>query len=155
MLGTFIDTLLVCSITGLSIIASGAWTSGATGAALTSAAFETTLPGVGGYMVAIVLAIFAFTTILGWSFYSEKCVEFFLGVKAIVPFRLLWCVAVPIGATLNLGFVWLLADTLNAMVALPNLIALLLLSPLVFKLTREFFANGCVESPPEPHPGDA
>ena len=153
MLGTFIDTLIVCSITGLAIIASGAWTSGETGAALTSAAFETSLPGFGGYIVAIVLAIFAFTTILGWSFYSEKCVEFLFGVKSILPFRLLWCAAVPVGAVLDLGFVWLLADTLNALMAIPNLIALLLLSPLVFRLTREFFANGMVESPVEPEPG--
>ncbi|MDX2316136.1 MAG: sodium:alanine symporter family protein [Gammaproteobacteria bacterium] len=150
MLGTFIDTILVCSITGLAIITSGAWTSGATGAALTSAAFELTLPGVGGYIVAIVLAIFAFTTILGWSFYSEKCVEFLFGTKSIVPFRILWCIAVPIGATLDLGFVWLLADTLNALMALPNLLALILLSPLVFRLTKEFFANDCQESPMEP-----
>ena len=150
MLGTFIDTILVCSITGLAIITSGAWTSGATGAALTSAAFELTLPGVGGYIVAIVLAIFAFTTILGWSFYSEKCVEFLLGTKSIIPFRILWCLAVPIGATLDLGFVWLLADTLNALMALPNLLALILLSPLVFRLTKEFFANDCQESPMDP-----
>jgi AGCS family alanine or glycine:cation symporter len=141
MLGTFIDTIIVCSITGLAIISSGAWTSGETGAALTSAAFENTLPGVGGYMVAIVLAIFAFTTILGWSFYCEKCVEFLFGVKSILPFRILWCIAVPIGASLNLGFVWLLADTLNAFMAVPNLIALILLSPIVFKLTKEFFAG--------------
>ena len=147
MLGTFIDTIIVCSITGLAIITSGAWSSGENGAALTSLAFESTLPGAGGYMVAIVLAIFAFTTILGWSFYSEKCVEFLLGVKAIMPFRILWCIAVPLGATLDLGFVWLLADTLNALMAVPNLIALLLLSPLVFRLTREFFDSGGVESP--------
>jgi AGCS family alanine or glycine:cation symporter len=150
MLGTFIDTLIVCSITGLAIIASGAWMSGETGAALTSAAFESSLPGVGGYMVAVVLAIFAFTTILGWSFYSEKCVEFLFGVKSIMPFRILWCVAVPLGAVAELGFVWLLADTLNALMAIPNLIALLLLSPLVFKLTKDFFANGMVETPFEP-----
>ncbi|MCT4657391.1 MAG: sodium:alanine symporter family protein [Cohaesibacter sp.] len=141
MLGTFIDTIIVCSITGLAIITSGVWTSGETGAALTSAAFESALPGIGGYMVAIVLAIFAFTTILGWSFYSEKCVSFFFGVKSLMPFRLLWCVAVPLGATADLGFIWLLADTLNAMMAIPNLIALALLSPVVFKLTKEFFAN--------------
>jgi AGCS family alanine or glycine:cation symporter len=153
MLGTFIDTIIVCSITGLAIIASGAWTSGATGAALTSAAFETSLPGVGGYIVAIVLAIFAFTTILGWSFYSEKCVEFLLGVKSILPFRILWCIAIPLGAMADLGFIWLLADTLNALMAIPNLIALLLLSPLVFRLTREFFASGMVESPMGADPG--
>ncbi len=140
MLGTFIDTIIVCSITGLAIIASGAWTSGESGAALTSLAFDSSIPG-GGYFVAIALAIFAFTTILGWSFYSEKCVEFFFGTKMIMPFRILWCVAVPLGASANLGFIWLLADTLNALMAIPNLIALALLSPIVFKLTKEFFAE--------------
>jgi AGCS family alanine or glycine:cation symporter len=139
MLGTFIDTIIVCSITGLVIITSGAWTSGETGAALTSLAFETGLPGFGNYVVAIALAIFAFTTIIGWSFYGERCIEFLFGVKAIVPYRVLWIIAIPVGATINLGFIWLVADTLNAMMALPNLIALLLLSPVVFKLTREHF----------------
>jgi AGCS family alanine or glycine:cation symporter len=141
MLGTFIDTLIVCSITGFAIIVSGAWTSGETGAALTSAAFASALPGVGNYIVAIALSVFAFTTILGWSFYSEKCVQYLFGVKAIVPFRILWIIAVPIGATSSLSFVWLLADTLNAMMAVPNLIALALLSPVVFKLTKEYFAK--------------
>src|SRR5690554_5751581 len=139
MLGTFIDTIIVCSITGLVIITSGAWTSGETGAALTSLAFETGLPGFGNYVVAIALAIFAFTTIIGWSFYGERSIEFLFGVKAIVPYRVLWIVAIPVGATINLGFIWLVADTLNAMMALPNLIALLLLSPVVFRLTREHF----------------
>lgn len=142
MLGTFIDTIIVCSITGLAIVASGAWTSGESGAALTSLAFESTLPGIGGYLVAIGLSIFAFTTILGWSYYGEKCVEFFLGVKSLVPFRIIWCLAVPIGAAAQLDFIWLLADTLNALMAIPNLIALLLLSPVVFAITREFFATG-------------
>ncbi|WP_041395233.1 alanine/glycine:cation symporter family protein [Photobacterium profundum] len=141
MLGTFIDTLVVCSITGLAIVVSGEWTSGATGAALTSAAFASALPGIGNYLVAIALSIFAFTTILGWSFYSEKCVQYLLGVKAVVPFRVLWILAVPIGATSSLEFIWLLADTLNAMMAIPNLIALMLLSPVVFKLTKEYFSN--------------
>ena len=148
MLGTFIDTLIVCSITGLAIITSGAWTSGETGASLTSAAFESTIPGLGAHIVTIALAIFAFTTMLGWSFYGEKCVEYLLGVKSITPFRVLWCLAVPLGATADLGFIWLLADTLNALMAVPNLIALILLSPVVFKLTREFFAsNGATEEP--------
>ncbi|NWO05052.1 MAG: sodium:alanine symporter family protein [Alteromonadaceae bacterium] len=139
MLGTFIDTIIVCSITGLVIITSGAWTSGETGAALTSLAFETGLPGFGNYVVAIALAIFAFTTILGWSFYGERCIEFLFGTRAIVPYRVVWIIAIPVGATVNLGFIWLVADTLNAMMALPNLIALLLLSPVVFKLTRDYF----------------
>ena len=139
MLGTFIDTLIICTMTGLVIIVTGAWTSGETGATLSSLAFETALPGVGGYIVTFGLSIFAFTTLLGWSFYGEKCVEYLFGVRSIVPFRVLWIIAIPIGATAKLSFIWLLADTLNALMALPNLIALLLLSPLVFKLTREYF----------------
>jgi len=139
MLGTFIDTIIVCSITGLVIISTGAWKMGETGASLSSAAFELALPGVGGYIVAIGLSVFAFTTILGWSFYSEKCIEYLLGERAIVPFRVLWIIAVPIGATASLDFIWLVADTLNALMAIPNLIALILLSPVVFKLTKEHF----------------
>ncbi|WP_438464106.1 alanine/glycine:cation symporter family protein [Marinomonas sp. PE14-40] len=139
MLGTFLDTILICTITGLVIVSSGLWTSGTSGAALTSAAFAQALPGVGNYLVAISLAIFAFTTIIGWSFYGERCVEFLLGVKAIKPYRILWILAIPVGATLSLDFVWLLADTLNAMMAIPNLIAIVVLSPVVFQLTREFF----------------
>ena len=142
MMGTFIDTIIVCSITGLVIIVSGGWTSGETGASLSSFAFESVLPGWGGAIVSFGLCIFAFTTILGWSFYGEKCVEYLFGVKAIIPFRVLWVVAVPIGAVANLSFIWLVADTLNALMAIPNLIALLLLSPVVFKLTKAYFNNG-------------
>lgn len=137
MLGTFIDTLIICTITGLVIISTGAWTQGENGASLSSAAFESALPGAGGYIVALGLSVFAFTTILGWSFYSEKCVEYLLGVKAITPFRVLWVLAVPVGATADLNFIWLIADTLNALMAIPNLIALILLSPVVFKLTKD------------------
>ncbi|MBK1872364.1 MULTISPECIES: alanine/glycine:cation symporter family protein [Marinobacter] len=139
MLGTFIDTIIICTITGLVIITSGTWTSGESGAELTSMAFAQALPGIGDYVVALALAIFAFTTLLGWSFYGERSVEFLFGVKAIVPYRIAWILAIPLGATVNLGLVWLVADTLNAMMALPNLIALLLLSPVVFKLTKEHF----------------
>lgn len=141
MLGTFIDTLVICSITGLVIIVSGTWTSGETGATLSSLAFETALPGFGGYIVTLGLSIFAFTTLLGWSFYGEKCVEYLFGIRSIVPFRILWVIAIPIGAVAKLSFIWLVADTLNALMALPNLVALLLLSPMVFKLTREYFSR--------------
>jgi alanine or glycine:cation symporter, AGCS family len=141
MLGTFIDTLIICSITGLAIIVTGAWTSGETGAALSSKAFELALPGIGHYVVAMGLSIFAFTTILGWSFYSEKCVEYLLGVRAITLFRIIWIIAVPLGAVAELNFIWLLADTLNALMAIPNLVALILLSPVVFRLTRDYYAN--------------
>lgn len=139
MLGTFLDTLIICTITGLVIVSSGVWTGGESGATLTSQAFATALPSFGNHLVAIALAIFAFTTIIGWSFYGERCVEFLFGIKAITPYRLLWILAIPLGATLNLEFVWLVADTLNAMMAIPNLIALALLSPVVFKITRDYF----------------
>lgn len=139
MLGTFIDTIIVCTITGLVIVTSGLWTGGESGAALTSAAFADALPGAGNYIVAIALAVFAFTTILGWSLYGERCVEYLFGVKAIVPYRIVWVLAIPLGATVSLDFIWLLADTLNAMMALPNLVAILVLSPVVIKLTQGYF----------------
>ncbi|MEJ2396568.1 MAG: sodium:alanine symporter family protein [Candidatus Thiodiazotropha sp.] len=143
MLGTFIDTLVVCSITGLAIVVTGAWTSGETGAALSSLAFESALPGVGSYVVSLGLAVFAFTTILGWSVYGERCVEFLFGVSSIIPFRIVWVVMIPVGAMAQdqLKFVWLLSDTLNALMAIPNLLALLLLSPVVFALTKEYFSQ--------------
>ncbi|PCI41491.1 MAG: sodium:alanine symporter family protein [Moraxellaceae bacterium] len=140
MLGTFIDTLIVCSITGLVIIVTGAWTSGETGASLSTLAFNTALPG-GEYIVSLGLAVFAFTTILGWSYYSERCTEFLFGPKAVMPFRIAWVIAVPLGAVMSLGLVWSLADALNAMMAIPNLIALLVLSPVVFKLSKEYFSK--------------
>jgi len=140
MLGTFIDTLIVCSVTGLVIVVTGAWTSGETGAALSSLAFDRGLNGYGHLIVTFGLVLFAFTTVLGWSVYGEKCTEYLFGVRAIVPFRVLWVIAIPVGAVVELDFVWLLADTLNALMALPNLVALLLLSPVVFRLTRDYFA---------------
>ncbi|MEW8585648.1 MAG: sodium:alanine symporter family protein [Candidatus Thiodiazotropha sp.] len=143
MLGTFIDTIIVCSITGLAIVVTGAWTSGETSSALSSLAFETALPGIGSYVVSLGLAVFAFTTILGWSVYGERCVEYLFGVRSITPFRVAWIVMIPLGAVAQefLNFVWLVADTLNALMAIPNLIALLLLSPVVFALTREYFSQ--------------
>ena len=140
MLGTFIDTLIVCSITGLAIVLTGVWQSGDSGAALTSSAFEVALPGMGQSMVAIGLAVFAFTTILGWSVYGERCVSYLFGDRAVMPFRCLWVLAVPVGTLIQMDFVWLLADTFNALMAFPNLVALLVLSPVVFKLSRERMA---------------
>jgi len=139
MLGTFIDTIIICSITGLVIVISGAWTQGASGAELTQQAFDILGYNYGAHVVAIGLALFAFTTILGWSYYSERCAEYLFGTGMILPFRIVWIVAIPAGAMLSLDFVWLLADVLNAMMAIPNLIALLVLSPLVFKLTKDYF----------------
>jgi len=138
MLGTFIDTIIVCTMTGLVIITSGLWTSGDTGAALTSASFAAALPG-GAEIVSVALAVFAFTTILGWSYYGERSVQYLFGDLAILPYRVIWIVAIPVGATLNLGFIWLLADTLNAMMAIPNLIGLIILGPMVFKATKTYW----------------
>ncbi len=140
MLGTFIDTLIVCSITGLAIILTGVWDSGESGAALTTAAFGSAIP-YGNLVVSLSLVVFAFTTILGWSVYCERCVQYLLGTGSVKPFRLLFTLAVPLGAVAQLDFIWLLADTLNAMMAIPNLIALVLLSPVVFRLTRAYFAK--------------
>ncbi len=140
MLGTFIDTLVICTLTGLVLITTGAWNSGEQGAALTNLAFNSVLP-FGDHVVSLCLALFAFTTILGWSYYGERCAEYLFGVKVIVPFRVLWVIAVYVGATLKLGLVWSIADTLNGMMAIPNLVGLLLLSPVIFSLTREYFSE--------------
>ncbi|QJD60639.1 sodium:alanine symporter family protein [Pseudomonas sp. gcc21] len=144
MLGTFIDTIIICSITGLVIMVTGAWQSGENGASLSAHAFNLGLPGGWGqYIVSIGLAIFAFTTIIGWSFYSEKCTQFLFGERSNTPFRVLWIIAIPLGTLpmIDLGTIWLVADTLNAMMAIPNLLALLLLSPVVFRLTQDYFNN--------------
>jgi len=141
MLGTFIDTIIVCSMTGLAIICTGVWTSGESGAALSAAAFESAMPGIGGIILTLALVVFAFTTILGWSYFGEKCWEFLVGTRAIWPFRVIWVLAVPFGAIAQLDFAWLLADTLNGLMAIPNLVSLLLLSPVVVKLTKEYFAR--------------
>ncbi|MZR62433.1 sodium:alanine symporter family protein [Alcanivorax sp. DP30] len=141
MLGTFIDTIIVCSITGLAIVSTGVWTSGAEGAPLSSMAFAATFGDFGNIIVVCGLAIFAFTTLLGWSLYSERCTQFLFGEKAIVPFRILWVLAIPVGAYVSLDFVWALADIMNILMAIPNLVALLLLSPIVVMLSREFFAR--------------
>ncbi|WP_150302586.1 alanine/glycine:cation symporter family protein [Pseudomonas saliphila] len=144
MLGTFIDTIIICSITGLVIMVTGAWQSGENGASLSAHAFNLGLPGGWGqYIVSIGLAIFAFTTIIGWSFYSEKCTQFLFGERSNIPFRVLWVIAIPLGTLpmIDLGTIWLVADTLNAMMAIPNLLALLMLSPVVFRLTKDYFNN--------------
>lgn len=139
MIGTFIDTIVICTMTGLVIICTGVWNSGERGVNLSVTAFELALPGLGGYLLALALIVFTFTTILGWSYYGERCWIYLVGKKSVLPFRLLWVFAVFAGAIFQLDFVWLLADTLNALMAIPNLVSLLLLSPIVFKLTQDYF----------------
>ena len=138
MLGTFIDTLIVCTMTGLVIVIMDVLPSGVSGASLTSMAFAQGMPG-GEYVVTLGLCLFAFTTMIGWSFYGERCAVFLFGIRASLPFRLLWVLAIPVGTLIDLELVWLIADTLNAFMALPNLIALILLAPLVFRISRAYF----------------
>ncbi len=137
MLGTFIDTIVVCTMTALVIILTGSWTSEQTGVALTADAFNIGLAQGGGVVVTMALILFAFTTLLGWSYYGERCAEYLFGVRVIQPFRILWVIAIPIGAMGNLELVWTIADILNGLMAIPNLIALLALSPIIFHLTRQ------------------
>ncbi|NIN34709.1 MAG: sodium:alanine symporter family protein [Gammaproteobacteria bacterium] len=137
MLGPLIDTLIICTMTALVIITTGVWNSGETGAPLSSLAFNTGLPGPGGYIVSFGLMIFAFTTILGWSYYGERCAEYLFGTGIILPYRIAWLIAVITGAVTKLNLVWTLADVMNGLMAMPNLIALLLLSPVVFSMTRQ------------------
>jgi AGCS family alanine or glycine:cation symporter len=135
----FVDTVLVCLATGLVVLVTGEWTKGATGAALAAKAFETGLPGVWGDVVVTTgILTFAFSTLLGWSFYGETATSYLLGTRAILPYRLLWLAAAWLGATGSLHVVWDVADTLNGLMALPNLVALLLLSPVVARSLRDF-----------------
>lgn len=139
MMGTFIDTIIVCTMTGLVLIVTGAWQSGLKGAVLSSAAFETALPGFGATFLAVAVVVFAYTTILGWAYYGEKCWAYLVGTKSEKPYRLAWTAFVLVGAVTQLDFVWLVSDTLNAFMAFPNLVSLVLLSPVVAKVTKDYF----------------
>ena len=140
MLGTFIDTIVICTMTGLVLVASGAWNGDLVGANMTRSVFTSSLP-FGDTIFTLSLVLFAFTTMLGWSYYGERCAEFLFGPKVITPYRVLWVMGIYIGTQMEGGIVWKLADILNGMMAFPNLIAVLFLSPVVFKLTREYFAE--------------
>jgi len=142
MTQTFIDTLVVCTMTGLAILATGVWTSGETGAQLTTMAFSRALPGEqGGIIVTLGLILFAFSTILGWCYYGEKSIEYIFGEKAVVPYRIVYCLFVAVGAMVKLKLVWLLADMMNALMAIPNLIGLLGLAGKVVDETNQYFTD--------------
>lgn len=141
MVDPFLDTLLVCTITALLILISGEWEvvgPTATAGTLTARSFQSIFPHFGHHVVAFSLLFFAFTTIMAWSVYGDRCVRFLLGDKWSMPYRVLFCLVVPVGALTELDFAWAFADLANGLMALPNLIAVLLLSPVVFKLTKEF-----------------
>jgi AGCS family alanine or glycine:cation symporter len=163
MLGTFIDTIIVCTMTALVILTATvpvtvdgvtqmlpAWQSGQTGASLSALAYGAGLPGIGHWIVTLGLVLFVFTTLLGWSYYGERAAEYIFGPKVILPYRLLWVVAVYIGCVVKLDLVWNFSDTMNALMAIPNLIALLLLSGTVFAITKASPASsrGDLDAPP-------
>lgn len=139
MTQTFIDTIIVCTMTGLVLILTGTWNSGKDGAGLTSYAFGQGLPGEWGHLiVAIGLILFAYSTILGWSYYGEKSIEFLLGARAIRPYRWVFVCFVGLGAVANLNLVWTLADIFNGLMAFPNLVGLLALSGILVRETRQY-----------------
>lgn len=147
MTGTFIDSLIICTLTGLTLMVTGVWQMEdvATGA-LTETAFNTVLPTMGGLplgslLLMVCLSLFAFTTILGWNYYGERCCEFLFGVKSIIPYRLIFVLMVGLGAFLQLEAVWLIADIVNGLMALPNLIAIVALSGVVVAETKAYYEH--------------
>ena len=141
MTQTFIDTIVVCSFTGIVIIASGVWASGKTGASLSTFAFEQGIPTrIGANIVAISLAAFAYSTILGWCYYGEKAIEYLFKERAVKPYRILFTVVVMAGAVMKLDLVWTFADIMNGLMAFPNLVGLLGLSRVVVEETKKYLA---------------
>ena len=138
MTGTFIDTIVICTLTGLSLIVSGVWCGDLNGAAMTEQAFASVFPLLGKYMLFTGLVLFAFTTIIGWNYYGERCVEYLFGVKAILPYRYLFILLIASGTLLQLETIWLIADIVNGLMAFPNLVALLGLSGVVVAETRRY-----------------
>ena len=141
MTGTFFDTIVICTMTGLAIVLTGAYSSSLEGAALTTAAFEAGLPlaVIGKYIVNIGLIFFAFTTILGWNYYGERCAEYLLGIKSILPYRIIFIALVAVGPFLSLDLIFIIADIVNGMMAFPNLIGLIGLRKVVIKETEDYF----------------
>ncbi|MDU6360144.1 MAG: sodium:alanine symporter family protein [Clostridiales bacterium] len=139
MTGTFIDSILICTLTGLTLVITGIWTTDTSAALMTQGAFSTVFGSFGGATLSICLVLFAFTTILGWNYYGERCIEFLFGVKGIKPYRLVFVLMVALGGFLQVQLVWTIADIVNALMAFPNLIALLALSGVVVKETKAYF----------------
>ncbi|WP_303060117.1 alanine/glycine:cation symporter family protein [Veillonella magna] len=139
MTGTFIDTIIICTLTGLSLIVTGAWSGEFNGAAMTQQAFVSVYGNMGSLLLMIGLSLFAFTTILGWNYYGERCIEYLLGVKAILPYRLIFIGLIACGPFLKLEAIWVLADIVNGLMAIPNLIALLGLTGVIVAETKRYF----------------
>lgn len=138
MTGTFIDTIIICTMTGLAVISSGLWTTELNGAVLTNGAFSQAFPLFGDYLITIALVLFAFTTILGWSYYGERCAVYLFGTKVIKPYRLVFIAIIATAVFLKLEEIWALADIVNGLMAFPNLVALLLLSGTVVSESKRY-----------------
>jgi len=141
MTGTFFDTIIICTMTGLTLIVTGAWQSEYAGAAMTTYAFAAGLDSAywGPLMVSVGLMFFAFTTIIGWNYYGERCITYLFGVKAILPYKIVFLVLVASGAFLKLDMIWLIADIVNGLMAVPNLIGLVLLRGVVISESNIYF----------------
>lgn len=140
MTQTFIDTLVVCTMTALVILTSSVWLQGVGAAELTSLSIAETLGHGGSIMVAVSIALFAYSTLIGWNYYGEKAIEYLMGSRAILPYRLIFIGVVFVGATTKLEFVWNFSDLMNGMMAIPNLIGLLLLSKVIKAETTRYFS---------------
>ncbi len=138
MTGTFIDTIIICTLTGLTLVVTGTWCGLENGAALTNNAFNMAYNGYGSYILMIGLVLFAFTTILGWNYYGERCIEYIAGVKGILPYRIIFICLIAMGPYLKLEAIWVLADIVNGLMAIPNLIALLFLTGVCIKETNKY-----------------
>jgi AGCS family alanine or glycine:cation symporter len=149
--GTFWDTVVVCLMTGIVVVNSGAWEQGLKGAALTRTAFAD-IPTVGPFVLTVGLLTFVFSTILGWSYYGEKAAEYLFGERAVMPYRVLWVIAVMIGSVSSLPAVWSFADVANGLMAVPNLVALIGLSGVAVAETRSYLWEGDLDraAPPPP-----
>ncbi|MFQ7298470.1 MAG: alanine/glycine:cation symporter family protein [Clostridium sp.] len=143
MTGTFIDTIIICTMTGLAIVLTGSFNSGLKGAAMTTFAFENGLPFaiIGKYIVNIGLIFFAFTTIIGWNYYGERCIQYLIGIKGIKFYKIIFIALVGVGPFLSLNLVFIIADIVNGLMALPNLIGLIKLRNIVISETNNFFEN--------------
>ena len=141
MTGTFIDTIIICTMTGLSLVVTGVWVGDNSGAAMTQDAFVSVMPGFGPVILTLGLVLFAFTTILGWNYYGERCCEYLFGTKGVLPYRIIFIGLVAVGAFLKLEAIWLLADIVNGLMAIPNLIALIGLSGVVVLETNRYLEH--------------
>ncbi len=143
MTGTFFDTIIICTMTGLALILTGVWQSDYAGAAMTTQAFAIGLSSdtIGPLLVSVGLIFFAFTTILGWNYYGERCVVFLLGTKAVLPYKVIFIGLVASGAFLHLDMIWVIADIVNGLMAIPNLIGLIALRHVVVEETKLYFSS--------------